>query len=231
MTAILTINGITKSWGGNKVLNKVDIDMRVDALGLVGPNGAGKSTLLNIVAGIVKPDEGEIFFSGEKVTGLHTWNLVKMGLVKTNQIPHPFRTLTVKENVEVLSQRRKGKNKGTVEILQITGLEEFENFYPSALPFGYLKRLELARALACNPNTILLDEPLGGLSPHEAVSMVETLKKLKESGIKLVVVEHRLSELFTLVEEVVALDRGVKIFQGKPEKFSSDPAVASAYMG
>ncbi|MEM0287981.1 MAG: ATP-binding cassette domain-containing protein [Nitrososphaerota archaeon] len=229
MTMLLSVKDITKSWGGNRVLDRISFEMKADTIGLVGPNGAGKSTLLNIIAGIIRADRGEVYISGRNVTALSAQQLVRIGLTKTNQIPRPFRTLTVRENLEVFSGLR---GRADVEsILHMTGLYEYRDIYPQALPFGHLKRLELAKALACNPGIVLLDEPLGGLSSNEAKTLIKTLKDIRKSGVSMIVVEHRLWELFSLVDEVVALDRGKKIFQGTPEQFQADRAVAEAYIG
>jgi branched-chain amino acid transport system ATP-binding protein len=227
--SVLEISGVTRSFGGNRAVDDVSFELAVDTLAVVGPNGAGKTTLLNLIAGWLHPDAGSIRYEGREISRLPPWRIARLGMVKTYQVVRPFRTLTVEENLELF-----GKLRGTANvdrILGATGLTEVRHHVAGALPFGLLKRLELAKGLAARPDVLLLDEPIGGLSRGEAQALVASLAALKNSGVRMVVVEHRLSEILPIVDRVVALDRGRVIFHGTREEFFQDPAVRTAYLG
>lgn len=229
MTGLLEVDRLTKSFGGNRVLEDVSLAMRADALAIVGPNGAGKTTLLNILAGILHPDRGRVRFEGVDVSRMPAARIVHLGMVKTYQVVRPFRTLTVEEHLQLFSRVRDGVDIDA--ILRMTGLSGVRGRYPTELPFGFLKRLELAKALSVRPRLVLLDEPIGGLSRSEAEGILATLRQLKTSGIRMVIVEHRLMETLSFVDSVVALDKGRVIFDGTPASFFADPAVREAYLG
>jgi ABC-type branched-subunit amino acid transport system ATPase component len=227
--SLLEISGVTRSFGGNRAVDNVSFELAVNTLAVVGPNGAGKTTLLNLIAGWLHPDSGSIRYEGREITRLPPWRIARLGMVKTYQVVRPFRTLTVEENLGLF-----GKLRGTASIDRIlgaTGLTEVRDDLAGALPFGLLKRLELAKGLAARPDLLLLDEPIGGLSRGEAQALVTSLSALKSSGVRMVVVEHRLSEILPIVDRVVALDRGRVIFHGTREEFFQDPAVRTAYLG
>lgn len=227
--SLLTVSELTRRFGGNRAVDNVSFEMDVPALAIVGPNGAGKTTLLNLIAGQLTPDHGSIRLGDREITGLPAWRVARLGMVKTYQVVRPFRTLTVEENLVLFSRLR-----GTAdipEILRETGLEEVRGTLSGALPFGLLKRLELAKALATRPDLLLLDEPIGGLSRSEAQALLATLSALKARGLCMIVVEHRLSEILPLVDRVLALDRGRVIFHGTRLEFYHDPAVRTAYLG
>ncbi len=226
---LLEVAGVSRAFGGNRAVDNVSFDLTVDTLALVGPNGAGKTTLLNLIAGCLHPQTGSIRFQGREVSRLPPWRIARLGMVKTYQVVRPFRTLTVEENLGLF-----GRLRGTADIertLEATGLTEFRGSLAGALPFGLLKRLELAKGLAARPVLLLLDEPIGGLSRSEARSLVVSLAALKRSGVRMVVVEHRLAEILPIVDRVVALDRGHVIFHGTRSEFFHDPAVRAAYLG
>lgn len=227
--SLLTVDSVTRSFGGNRAIDDVSFEMSVDTLAIVGPNGAGKTTLLNLIAGVLHPHSGKIRFQGHEITRLPPWRIARRGMVKTYQIVRPFRTLTVEENLGLFSHLR-----GTVDlepILRATGLYEVRRHLAGSLPFGLMKRLELAKGIAAEPELLLLDEPIGGLSRGEAEGLLATLAELKRSGVRLLVVEHRLSEILPIVDRVIALDRGHLIFDGTREEFFQDPAVRDAYLG
>jgi branched-chain amino acid transport system ATP-binding protein len=227
--SVLEISGVTRAFGGNRAVDDVSFELAVDTLAVVGPNGAGKTTLLNLIAGWLHPDAGSIRYEGREITRLPPWRIARLGMVKTYQVVRPFRTLTVEENLGLF-----GKLRGTANverILRATGLTEVRHHAAGALPFGLLKRLELAKGLAARPDVLLLDEPIGGLSRGEAQALLAALSALKSSGVRMVVVEHRLSEILPIVDRVVALDRGRMIFHGTREEFFQDPAVRTAYLG
>jgi branched-chain amino acid transport system ATP-binding protein len=227
--SLLTVDHVTRSFGGNRAVDDVSFEMTENTLAVVGPNGAGKTTLLNLLAGQLHPNRGTIRFQYRNITHFPPWRIARMGMVKTYQIVRPFRSLTVEENLVLFSHVR-----GTVdrdEILAETGLTEWRNYPTGVLPFGLLKRLELAKGLATRPDLLLLDEPIGGLSRAEAQALVSTLSALKGRGVRMLIVEHRLSEILPVVDRVLALDRGRMIFHGSRSEFYHDPAVRTAYLG
>jgi ABC-type branched-subunit amino acid transport system ATPase component len=226
---LLEVSNVTRSFGGNRALDDVSFEMSVDALAIVGPNGAGKTTLLNAIAGVLHPNHGTIRFRGTDVTRLPPWRIARLGMVKTYQVVRPFRSLTVEENLELFARLRGGAD--VDRILEGTGLSEVRDQISGVLPFGLLKRLELAKALAASPDLLLLDEPIGGLSRSEAEGLLASLVRLKSSGTRMVVVEHRLGEILPVVDRVVALDRGRVIFDGTQSTFFENPAVRTAYLG
>lgn len=227
--SLLEVTELSRAFGGNLAVANVSFDFSVDALAIVGPNGAGKTTLLNVVAGQLRPDTGSIRFRGREIVGLAPWRIARMGMVKTYQIVRPLRTLTVEENL-VLFRRVRGAS-DIDAILAATGLTEVRGRLAGVLPFGMQKRLELAKALASRPELLLLDEPIGGLSRPEAQALLATMATLKSRGVKMIIVEHRLSEILPIVDRVIALDRGRTIFDGSREEFYHDSNVRSAYLG
>jgi len=227
--SLLEVRGVSRSFGGNRAVDAVSFEMSVDTLAIVGPNGAGKTTLLNLLAGQLHPNQGSIWFRGQEVSRWPPWKIARGGMVKTYQIVRPFRSLTVEENLGLFARLRASVNLD--EILLETGLEEVRRYPAGSLPFGFLKRLELAKGLATRPDLLLLDEPIGGLSRFEAAGLLGTLANLKAKGVRMVIVEHRLSEILPIVDRVIALDRGRIIFHGSRDEFYHDPAVRTAYLG
>ena len=226
---LLSVAGVTRLFGGNRAVDDVSFDVDVDALAIVGPNGAGKTTLLNLIAGQLHPTHGTIRFRERNITRLPPWRIARLGMVKTYQIVRPFRSLTVEENLRLFAKLNGSSD--VEEIVEETGLTEFRGHLSGVLPFGLLKRLELAKGLATRPSLLLLDEPIGGLSRSEAQGLLTTLSALKQRGLRMIVVEHRLSEVLPLVDRVLALDRGRIIFHGTQSDFFHDPKVRTAYLG
>lgn len=226
---LLEISDVTRSFGGNRAVDGVSFDMTSDALAIVGPNGAGKTTLLNVIAGVLHPDHGSIRFRGTDITHLPPWAIARLGMVKTYQVVRPFRSLTVEENLELFDKLRGAADVDS--ILEATGLSDVRDHLAGVLPFGLLKRLELAKGLAAKPELLLLDEPISGLSLSEAQGLLASLATLKREGVRMVLVEHRLSEILSVVDRVVALDQGRMIFHGTQSEFFQDPAVRKAYLG
>lgn len=225
----LTVRGLSKRFGGNEVLREVDFELRGRSLALVGPNGAGKTTLLNMLAGVVRPSAGSIRYEGRELAGLPSWKIAGLGLVKTQQVVRPFPSLTVDEHVLLFAHDTDPEVR--TKILRETGLEAYREYPASDLPFGILKRLELAEALSTNPKLLLLDEPIGGLSRAEAEGIIATLRVLREGGYSMIIVEHRLREILPFVDAVLALDRGRVIYNGPPSTFYDSEAVHAAYLG
>lgn len=226
---LLEARELTKTWGGNLAVDGVSFEMEKDILGIVGPNGAGKTTLLNVIAGNVQPTAGRVLFSGEDVTSLSSWKRVKIGISKTYQVVRPFRSLSVRQNLEIFSMIRDGSDIDWV--LEVTGLEKVAGNKAGALPYGLLKKLEIGKILSSNPKLMLLDEPFGGLSQEDISSTLELLKNLKAKGMKMIIIEHRISSLLSIADSMVTLDKGQKIFDGSTADFSRDERVKNSYLG
>ena len=225
----LEVSGVTKNWGGNRALDSISFTLDCNVLGIVGPNGAGKTTLLNVIAGTTYPSEGKILFNGHDITRVRPWKRVHLGIGKTYQVARPFKTMTIEENVRLFTMVK--DNVDVNEILRDTGLFDYKNVFPAQLPFGALKRLELAKILSTKPDILLLDEPFGGLSGEDIEEVSSLIIKLRDSGKRIIIIEHRISSLFALVDSVLFLDRGKKKFEGKVEDFMEDPTVRDAYLG
>lgn len=248
--AFLEVENLTKNFGGLKVVNQADIEVgRDEIVGLIGPNGAGKSTLIRLITGILKPTEGSIRFKGKEITGREIHHIVNMGIGSTFQVVKPFRNLPVIANVMVSCLCPRAKRKGdwvkTVELrardaLEFAGITDLAREPASVLSHGDLKRLELARAIATEPELLLLDEPFGGLSPAETSLIAKSLKRLHKGGRfgrlhsegpAMLVVEHKLSELMKIVDRVIVLNFGVIIATGTPEEIIKNQDVIEAYIG
>jgi branched-chain amino acid transport system ATP-binding protein len=204
-------------------------------VGLLGPNGAGKTTLFNCITGFLKPDTGRVRLAGADVTGRSPSELARRGLVRTFQIMRVFPTLTALENVQVgalLRHRRVGEaRRRALGVLDELGLGPRAHLRASDLTTAERKRVEIARALATEPRTILLDEAMSGLTPKEVSDSVALVRRLRERGLTIVLVEHVLEVVMPLADTVVVLQQGRKIAEGPPPQVARDPAVVAAYLG
>jgi branched-chain amino acid transport system ATP-binding protein len=225
---MLRIRDVTKKFGELVALNNVNIEVeKGERLGIIGPNGAGKTTLFNIISGFLHPDTGEVIFEGKNIVGRRPNELAKMGLVRTFQIAKVFKNMSVEENILAVDSC----DPSSIEILKTFGLWNKRDWLACNLSHGELRKLSIAMALATNPRVLLLDEPFSGLSPREAKNLAETIHDLGEDGFTLVVIEHKLKELFNVSERVVVLNSGRVIFDGKPEDVVKDNRVIQAYLG
>ncbi len=243
--ALIKVKNVSKSFGGVKALKNVSFDVyENEVIGIIGPNGSGKTTLVNTITGFQKPDSGEISFKETKLTGLPPWKIAELGVARTFQVVRPYLSLKAYKNLIVplwstRARRFAGSRGGDRDAVAIDLLEEvgFERdaYVPykpaSALPLGYLKRLELARCLALRPEVIICDEVFSGLSMSEIASMVPLIERLRTKGVTLMMVEHRLRELFRVADKVLVLVFGEKIAEGDPEKVMRDERVRRAYLG
>jgi branched-chain amino acid transport system ATP-binding protein len=242
---LLDVQDVSKSFGGVKAVVDVAFTLnRGDVLGVIGPNGAGKTTLVNILTGFLKPDSGRIIFKGKDITGLPPNKIANLGLARTFQVMRPYHSLPAFKNLIVPLNSPRIKKGATgklgdldsvaIDILEEIGFERDARVpykIAGSLPLGYQKRLELARCIALRPEVILCDEVFSGLSMSEITSMVPFLEKLTMQGVTLIMVEHRLRELFRVANRVLVMNFGVKIAEGPPKETMRSDAVKKAYMG
>jgi ABC-type branched-subunit amino acid transport system ATPase component len=242
---LLNVSGLYKNFGGVRAINDLSFELEQgELLGLIGPNGSGKTTAVNLITGFVKPTEGEVIYRGRNITGLPPYKIVRMGIARTFQMVKPFYQLPAYKNmiIPLYSPRIKettGGKYGDRDAVALDLLEEvgFERdafvAYKSAsvLPQGYLKRLELAKAIALQPDLMILDELFSGLSLAEVASIVPIIEKLRQQGKTIIMIEHRLKELFRIADRVVVLNFGEKIAEGQANEVMESDAVKKAYLG
>lgn len=235
---LLQVLGVSKLFGGLQALQKVTFDLpEGQILGLIGPNGAGKTTLFNVINGVYTPEEGKVLFLGQDVTGRKPYDLAKMGMARTHQIVRPLAELSVRENVMVgACYGPKGFNldaaaKVADEVLEFVGLAERAEQLAGSLNVAQKKRLELARALAARPKLLLLDEVLAGLNPSEIGEMVETIKRIRNQGVTILMIEHVMKAIMSVSDRIIVLDFGQLIAEGTPDEIANNERVQQAYLG
>ena len=238
MTLILQVENVTKRFGGLQALTKVTLDLvQGQILGLIGPNGAGKTTLFNTINGVYQPDEGRIRFLGKDVTGAKPYDLARMGMARTHQIVRPLNELTVRENVMAgacFGHENHGLSAAfriANEVLSFAGLAARADQLAGSLNVAQKKRLEMARALAAHPKLLLLDEVLAGLTPSEIDGMVNTILKIREQGVTIIMIEHVMKAIMNVSDQIYVLEYGQQIAEGKPEEVVRNPRVVEAYLG
>jgi len=238
MTTLLQVQGVTKRFGGLQALTNVTFNLpEGQIMGLIGPNGAGKTTLFNCINGVYTPEEGKILFQGENVTGSKTYNMAKRGLARTHQIVQPLNELTVQENIMAgACFGRENHNlhdaaEIAIEVMDFVGLDTRADQLAASLNIAQKKRLEMARALAARPYLLLLDEVLAGLNPSEIGEMVETVKKIRDRGITIIMIEHVMKAVMNVSDHMLVLDYGQQIAEGTPTEIANNPQVIEAYLG
>ena len=246
---ILKVSGVTKYFGGIKALSNVSFDVHAgEILGIIGPNGSGKTTVVNCITGFIKKSSGQVFFRGKDISRKPPHKIADMGVTRTFQIMRPYYSLPAYKNlvIPLFSPRSKrtggwrgggrlgDRNTVGIDILEEIGFER-DSYVPykiaATLPTGYLKRLELARCLALKPEIIICDEIFSGLSMSEIASMVPLIERLQMDGITLIMIEHRLRELFRVTDRIMVLNFGEKLMEGRPQTVMADEAVKAAYFG
>ncbi|MBN1105384.1 MAG: ABC transporter ATP-binding protein [Deltaproteobacteria bacterium] len=246
---ILDVREATKTFGGILALNRVSFHVEEgEILGIIGPNGSGKTTLVNCITGFIRMSTGKVLFRGRDISKEPAHRIADLGITRTFQIMRPYFSLPAYKNLVIPlfspRARRTGgwrgggklgdRNTVGIDILEEIGFER-DSFVPykiaSTLPTGYLKRLELARCLALRPEVILCDEVFSGLSMSEIASMVPLIERLQMDGITLIMIEHRLRELFRVASRVMVLNFGEKLVEGTPEQVMADERVKEAYFG
>ncbi len=233
---ILTVKDITKKFGGLTAVNSVNMYVnKGEIVGLIGANGAGKTTLFNMIAGAFPPTSGKIIFNGKEIQGLPPHKICKLRIGRTYQIVQPFRNLSLIENVMVGSLLRHSnvnEAKAKAEaVCELVGLKDKMYSSGGALTLGELKRLELARALATEPELLLLDEVMAGLNPSENAEVVELIREIRNTGVTIVVIEHVMKAIMSLSDRIYVLNQGVCIAEGSPSEVSSNPEVIRSYLG
>ncbi len=251
-TALLKLDQATIRFGGLIAVNKVSFELKKgDLFGLIGPNGAGKTTCFNIITGVYKPTSGQILLNGRSIGGTPSNKIARLGIARTFQNIRLFKSLSVLENVVTAGFLRhktglfsalgylppaihetEQLKREAMRLLDVLNLADVADVRSSDLPYGKQRRLEIARAMATQPQLLLLDEPAAGMNPYEKIELMEMVRKIRdEHDMTVLVIEHDMRFVMNLCEHIVVLDHGEEISSGNPDHVRSDPKVIAAYLG
>jgi branched-chain amino acid transport system ATP-binding protein len=251
VAVVLKVCGVSKFFGGVRALDRVDLEVGSGELrGILGPNGSGKTTLFNVISGFIRPTSGTVEFEGKDIAGLSAWQRAQLGIGRTFQAARVFRRLTVVENVALgvrqpdipglghqlfglrAAQRYEKEARDLAyECLAFVGLEGEAQTVAGTLPYGKMRLLELARAMALRPRLLLLDEPGAGLTQKEKGELRNTIDRIRRKGVTVILVEHDVKFVSAIADRITVLDAGAKLAEGSPDEVLSDPRVVEAYLG
>ena len=232
---LLRVDGVSRAFAGLVALEDVSFEVERGIVGVIGPNGAGKTTLFNVISGDLAPQAGRVVFSDRDITGMASHRVARLGLARTFQLTRPFARMSVLDNVAVAAyqhHRRPGDARAAARaLIERTGIERWIDAPAGELSTAGRKRLELARALALEPQLLLLDEVLAGISPGEREPLIELLRELREDGLAMILVEHVMAAVMALCDHVIVLHHGRLLADGPPHEVVRDPGVVEAYLG
>jgi len=251
MSTLLELKNLTINFGGLMALDRVSLEVEEGKIcALIGPNGAGKSTVFNVITGIYKPNSGQILYRGQDITGGEPYLITAMGIARTFQNIRLFKNLSVLDNVKIgrhckghagpfgaisrlpgVKAEERDITKKAQEVLSIVGLADRQKELAKNLPYGEQRRLEIARALAAEPQLLLLDEPAAGTNPQEKLALMQMVQQIRDMGVTLMLVEHDMSFVMSLSDHVDVLNYGSKIAGGTPAAIQQNSAVVEAYLG
>jgi branched-chain amino acid transport system ATP-binding protein len=234
--SLLTLGDVSKRFGGLQAVGNMSFSVeKGEIFGLIGPNGAGKTTIFNLINGYHAPDSGEIRLHGERIEGLKPHKVCRRGLARTFQVVKPLARLTVLENVMVSAFSRTNHlaeaEQYAREAIAFAEMDAWRDSFAKSLPLGMRKRLEMARALAMKPEILLLDENFAGLNPTEVDRTLDLVRKIHESGITILIIEHNMRVIMAISHRILAINYGVRLSEGSPREVADDPKVVEAYLG